>query len=177
MFGPPGIAYVYLVYGMHVCLNVVTEPVGSPAAILIRAVEPMEGVPAMRAASLDASARRGGGAAAPSPVDERIERARERLAATPAHRLTSGPGLVGAAFGLTTACNGLDLLDPGSPLRIEAAPAEEPPPAVVAGPRIGVAYAGPDWSARPWRLWIAGHPSLSRPGTRTGAGGLPAGRG
>jgi DNA-3-methyladenine glycosylase len=139
MFGPPGHAYVYLVYGMHHCLNVVTEASPTPAALLIRAVEPIEGLAVMHAAR-DASGR--------APVADA--------------RLAAGPGLVGAAFGVLREHTGLDLCDPGSPLRLEAAPDGEPAPEAVATPRIGIAYAGEPWVSVPWRLLVPGHPSVSR---------------
>jgi DNA-3-methyladenine glycosylase len=84
MYGESGHAYIYFTYGMHFMLNVVTEPPGSPAAVLIRAVEPLQGVEWM------ANARR---AHAP-------------------HALASGPGKLCQAFGLTLEQNRTDLLGP-----------------------------------------------------------------
>ncbi|HET7028867.1 MAG TPA: DNA-3-methyladenine glycosylase [Candidatus Limnocylindrales bacterium] len=151
MYGPPGRAYVYLVYGMHDCLNLVTEPAGSPAAILVRAVAPLDGIERMRVER-----------------DGRVRARTSRAAAgpggpTPAHRLAAGPGLVCAAFGLDRTLTGADLLDPSARVRLEPPPPGEPSPLVAAGPRIGVDYAGQPWTGRPWRRWIAGDPSVSRP--------------
>jgi DNA-3-methyladenine glycosylase len=135
MYGPPGIAYVYLVYGMYDCLNVVTEPEGRPAAVLIRAVEPVEGVAVMREARTARARRRG----PPSG----------RLAALPDHRLAAGPGLVSAAFDITRADTGADLLRPSASLRIEAG---TPPEVVATTARIGVDYAAEPWRSIAWRL-------------------------
>jgi DNA-3-methyladenine glycosylase len=149
---------VYLVYGMYDCLNVVTEPAGDPAALLVRAVEPLEGIEAMR---LDRVVRATARRRAPTP--ERAAAEAERIARLPRERLASGPGLVAAAFGLDTGWTGMDLCDPASPLRLESAPADERPPDVVATPRVGIDYAGEPWAARPWRLVERGHPSVSGP--------------
>ncbi len=80
MFGQAGHAYVYFIYGMYHCLNVVTEGQGIPGAVLIRAVEPLEGVDAMMR-----------------------NRKNRRL-----HQLTNGPGKLCQAFGITAVHNGLD---------------------------------------------------------------------
>jgi DNA-3-methyladenine glycosylase len=157
MFGPPGIAYVYLVYGMHDCLNIVTEPPGTAAAVLVRAVEPLEGIDAMREARARRLGRR-------RRVDEEaLARDRDRVARLPAERLASGPGLVCAAFDIDRSMTGLDLCDPSSPLRLEPRPSQDPEPTILAGPRVGVAYAGDGWANRPWRLAVAHSPSISRP--------------
>lgn len=155
MYGPPGTAYVYLVYGMYDCLNIVTERAGRPAALLVRAVEPLEGVEAMRAARLErALARR----KARTPAADAAEA--RRLAGLPVARLAAGPGLVAAAFGLDRSHTGLDLLDPASTIRIEPRQAGDAP-RLTAGPRVGIAYAGPPWTELPWRIAEAGHPSVS----------------
>jgi DNA-3-methyladenine glycosylase len=111
MFGPPGHLYVYFIYGMHYCLNVVCGPGVKPEAVLIRAVAIDEG--------------------------ESLARARRRI---PAHvsatRLAAGPGNVAAAFGIDRLLNGADLTSGPVYLTEGAAPDR-----VVARPRVGVAYA------------------------------------
>lgn len=164
MFGPPGIAYVYLVYGMYDCLNIVTEPAGSPAALLIRAVEPTEGIDAMRTARLERwRTRRRAGAAVDDTFRTRLAAETSRLERLPAAHLARGPGLVAAAFGIERTHTGLDMTDPASPLRIEAPPLGAVRPEIVTTPRIGIDYAGEPWAGRPWRFAIAGNRSVSGP--------------
>jgi 3-methyladenine DNA glycosylase Mpg len=117
----------------------------------VRAVEPIDGVDAMRAARQALSAGR--------------SRTPPRTVTPPRHvtdaRLAAGPGLVAAAFGITRRHTGTDLCDSASALRLEAPLAGEPPPVVVAGPRVGIAYAAEPWASAPWRFTIAGSPSIS----------------
>jgi DNA-3-methyladenine glycosylase len=145
MFGPPGIAYVYMVYG-HVCINVVSGPDGFPAAILLRSAVPVEGAEAMRAARVARaiSYRRAD--------RDNPDAAAARLARVPDALLAVGPANLAAAFGVERSDNGADLLDPASPVRLELAPDGEVPVAFVATPRIGVAHSGPGWAGRPWRF-------------------------
>jgi DNA-3-methyladenine glycosylase len=111
LFGPPGRAYVYRSYGIHALLNAVCEPEGVGAAVLIRALEPLEGLAAMRA-------RR------------RLERVED---------LCSGPGKLTQALGIELHENGTDLAT--GPVRFEpAAPGWEELDVVV-GPRIGITKA------------------------------------
>ncbi len=157
MWGPPGIAYVYLVYGMYDCLNVVTEPPGRPAALLIRAVEPLEGMDAMRAARLEAIRQR-------RRADEaRLEAERDRLLRLPAERLARGPGLITAAFGIDRSVTGLDLVDPDSPIRLEPPEPGARPPEPVWTERVGIGYAGSPWTEHRWRLVDASSRSVSGP--------------
>ena len=146
MFGPPGVAYVYLVYGMHHCLNVVTEPDGRPAAVLIRAVEPLDGVDAMRAAR------------------EALRQDRRPRPGRPAGR-RPGPRLPRRSTS-TARAPGIDLCDPASPLRLEARPAGEPAPAIEATPRVGIAYAGEPWVSVPWRFVADRQPGAQPPPAR-----------
>ena len=82
MWGRPGTAYVYLSHGLHACMNVVTEPAGCAGAVLLRALEPIEGIPLMR----------------------------RRRGVTALRQLASGPGRLTQAMGITLAENGADLV-------------------------------------------------------------------
>jgi DNA-3-methyladenine glycosylase len=160
MTGPAGVAYVYLVYGMYDCLNVVTGPAGAAAAVLIRAVEPLAGIDLMRDARLVVEGRRRA-----ARTDAGLAKAQARLGATPDHRLASGPGLVAAAFGIDTTWTGTDLCLPDALLRLERARSDAGDSAtddrVEVTARVGIAYAGPHWAGRPWRFSVAGHRSVS----------------
>lgn len=143
MFGPAGFLYVYFVYGMHFCANVSALADGDAGAVLLRAGEVVSDV---------------GVAHARRPTARR------------AVDLARGPARLASLLGLDRGANGLDVLDPASPVRVVAGPPVEPS-AVRTGPRVGVA-AGHD---TPWRFWLDGHPAVSpfRPGRRrvTPAGG------
>ncbi|GAB4092716.1 DNA-3-methyladenine glycosylase [Flaviaesturariibacter terrae] len=131
MFGPAGRAYVYLCYGIHQMFNIVTNVEGVPHAILVRALEPVEGIETML--------RRSG---------KSVQDA----------SLTRGPGNVGKALGFHTAQCGLPLTGPQ--VRIADDGFRYPEAAIEASPRIGVAYAGAD-AALPYRFFVRGHPSVS----------------
>jgi DNA-3-methyladenine glycosylase len=139
MFGPAGRAYVYLVYGMHHCLNVVAEPAGRASAVLIRALEPVAGIEAIRRARRDP--------------------------AVPDDRLLAGPALTCTGLSIDRALDGHDLTR-GHALWVgdDTPDPIVPPPGttVLQGPRVGVDYAGPGWADRPWRFGSAGSRALSR---------------
>jgi DNA-3-methyladenine glycosylase len=157
MFGPAGHAYVYLVYGMHDCLNVVTGEAGTASAVLVRAVTPLDGLDLMRTSRLAAAARRRSARSADGSA-----RVAAALARTPDTRLASGPGLVAAAFGLDTSWSGVDLCAADSALRLE--PGDDVPgDRIVSGPRVGIGYAGAAANVRPWRLWLADSGAVSSP--------------
>jgi DNA-3-methyladenine glycosylase len=111
LFGPPGIAYIYFSYGVHSLLNAVCDRADSGAAVLIRALEPLDGVAVMRA----------------------------RRRVTRDEELCSGPGKLTQALAIGLELNGTSLLD--GPIRIEPRPAAWAAPAIDIGRRIGITKA------------------------------------
>ncbi len=132
MFGAPGHAYVFFVYGMHWHVNLVTGALGEPQAVLLRAVEPLQGVELMaRRRRMDAGRR----------------------------ELTNGPGKLCQAFGIDRALYGADLCR--APLYLAAPARGSRAPRIATSPRIGVDYAG-EWRERPWRFFDADSPYVLR---------------
>jgi DNA-3-methyladenine glycosylase len=129
MWGPAGHLYVYFTYGMHFCANVVCLRDGVAGAVLLRAGEVIS--------------------------DLELAHHRRPTARRDAD-LARGPARLAALLGLGREHNGIDLLDPGSAVRLIGCP---PAPAdrIRSGPRVGVATA----ADRPWRFWLDGSPAVS----------------
>lgn len=140
MFGEAGRLYCYFVYGMHWCANVTCGQPGTAAAVLLRAAEILDGEPVAQARTVASSTT--------------------RLSTV---KLASGPARLARVLGLAGEHTGLDLLDPGSPVRLTAL-ADQPSADYRSGPRVGVAAA----AEHPWRFWLPDQPSVSayRPGGR-----------
>ncbi len=135
MFGPPGYAYIYFIYGNHYCLNVSCEPDGKPGGVLFRAAEPLTGI-------------------------EEMARAREIEIHGPKDlpKLTSGPGRLAEAFGVTRIRdNGADLTSSASSLWLGDDAYR--PRAIRTGPRIGITKA----AEMPLRYFLAGNSFVSGP--------------
>lgn len=140
MFGPPGHAYVFVIYGIHHHVNIVTGAVDEPRAVLIRALEPLTGEALMQT-------RRGRpGRVTPLPLTE----------------LCSGPGKLCQALDIDRRFNGSDLLESsGAPVeRLELRPGCAPR-RVGTSPRIGIDYAG-DWAGKSWRFYDLDSAHVSR---------------
>jgi DNA-3-methyladenine glycosylase len=108
IFGPPGHAYVYFIYGMYECLNIVAEPDGTAGCVLVRALEPVAGIEIMQ---------------------------RRRPKARSLHDLTSGPGKLTLAMAITRAQNGADVTRGGLVVRAQR---QEPDFEILVTPRIGI---------------------------------------
>ncbi len=133
MYETGGLSYVYLCYGIHHLFNVVTAPKGIPHAVLIRGLEPVEGLEIMLV-------RRG------MPLLKR--------------NLTAGPGALAKALGIDRNLNSKDLL--GEEIWIEDRGVHIPDQQLIACPRVGVAYAEED-ALLPWRYYIKGNKFVSKP--------------
>ncbi len=141
IYGKPGFSYVFFVYGMHHCFNIVTGPEGVPQAVLIRAAQPVGGIEIM--------ARNRFGTA-PSPLSEK-----ELV------QLANGPGKLCEALAIDRACNGMDLCGDGLYLEDHPCGAFE----IASSRRIGIDYAQ-EAREYPWRMYIGNNRFVSVPSDR-----------
>ena len=129
LFAPPGTAYIYLIYGMYNCLNFVTEAEGEPAAVLIRALEVIEGYDTVKRL--------------------RYPKTEGTLSAYQRKNFLNGPGKLCKGLSLDRSLNGTDLT--GDALYVVRS--GEIPKHIFTGPRIGIDYAE-EAVHFPWRFWI-----------------------
>ncbi len=137
MFGPPGHAYVYMIYGMYYCANVITSPENVPHGILIRAAEPIEGLEYM---SLN-----------------RYKVPLSSLSASRLKGLTSGPGRLCSAMDIDLSLNGASLMGPEIYIEEPALPEKF---TITSSPRINISYAQ-EAAHYPWRFYIEGNKYVS----------------
>ena len=130
MFSPPGTSYIYFIYGMYHCLNLVTEPEGEPCAVLIRGAQELENVDII--------------------AKNRFGRKYDELTPYQRKNFLNGPGKLCKGLALTREHNRLSVLSSDNPLYLLDAPA---PQQIHTGPRIGIDYAQ-EAVHFPWRFWI-----------------------
>lgn len=136
MYGDPGFSYIFMIYGLHCCFNVVVNEKETPQAILVRAVEPLEGKEWM--------------------AQKRFGKAYEQLTKSQRRGLTNGPGKLCGALSIDRKYNGLDLC--GSVVYIEEGESEDFN--IVTSKRIGIDYAE-EAKDFPWRFYIEGNEYVS----------------
>ncbi|MDQ0091582.1 DNA-3-methyladenine glycosylase [Paenibacillus anaericanus] len=136
MFHEGGVAYIYLIYGMYNCLNVVTGPMDDPQAVLIRAVEPL------------------------TPADEVLMRNNRNINIRKPADLSGGPGKLCRALRIDKSFNGSNLYESDGPIWLEAGQQQVDSPLIVQAPRINIDYAA-EYAAKPWRFYYLDHPYVS----------------
>lgn len=142
MWRDPGTAYVYFTYGMHYCMNISAGRAGNPVAVLLRALEPVEGLDRMREHRTASGRRRS------PPADS---------------DLCSGPARLCQALGIDRAFDGHDMASPGASLFVERRKGPRlSDESIASGPRVGIRYAE-EWAERPLRFAIRGSAYASRP--------------
>lgn len=134
MFGAAGYAYIYFTYGIHWMFNIVTGQPGEANAVLIRALEPVEGEEIM-------ALNRGG--------------------KRPRSEWTNGPAKLAQALAIDKKLNGANLFGPDGVIWIEDGPAIAPDVLGV-GPRVGLGKTPEPWYSVPWRYWIEGNEFVSK---------------
>lgn len=148
MWGDAGLCYVYFTYGMHHCMNVVCGGVDVPEAVLVRAIDPVDGIEIMRT---NRSSTATGSKPRKHPLRDRD--------------LCSGPARLCQALGISRDENGLDMTQ-SDRLWIESAPDLErgavPPDRIVNTTRVGIDSAGPEWAGKPWRWYDRGSAHISK---------------